>query len=146
MRRAFLAIGAIVVLSVPVIASAAGNRKVRFTTKVSGAGISANQSTYKVHDSQFGDGAGVQTVTVKGSGGTDSEITYYGNATARSKGTFKLGTPDVNGIASFTGSGHDVSGTGKAKGVKSTYTYSGTYDTKTSIFHVTLTGTYNLRR
>lgn len=146
MRRALLAIGTIAVLSVPVIASAAGNRQVRFTTKVSGAAISANQSAYKVHDSQFGDGAGVQTITVKGSGGTDSEITYYGNATARSKGTFRIGTPGANGVASLSGSGRDVSGTGKAKGLKSTYTYSGTYNTKTSVFHVTLTGTYTLGR
>ena len=146
MRRVLLAIGAIAVLSVPVIASAAGNRHVQFTTKVSGAGISATQATYKVHDSHFGDGAGVQTVTVKGSGGTDSEITYYGNAVARSKGTFKIGTPDANGVASLTGSGQDVSGTGKAKGLKSTYTYSGSYNTKTSVFNVTLRGTYTLGR
>ena len=146
MRRALLAIGAVAVLSVPVIASAAGNQRVRFTSKVTGAGISANQSTYKVHDSHFGTGAGVQTVVVKGSGGTDSEITYYGNATARSKGTFKIGKPDASGVAPLTGSGHDFSGTGKARGLKSTYTFSGTYNTKTSVFHVTLTGTYNLRR
>ena len=144
MRRALIAVIAIAGLSIPVVASAAGKRHIHFTTKVVGAAISANQATYKVHDSHFGDGAGVQTVTVKGSGGTDSEITYYGNATARSKGTFKIGAPDANGVASLTGSGHDVSGTGNAKGVKSTYTYSGTYNTKTSVIHVTLTGTYTL--
>ena len=142
MRRALLAIIAIGGLSVPLMASAAGKRHVHFTSKVVGSGISANQSAYKIHDSHFGSGAGVQTVKVKGSGGTDTEITYYGNATARSKGTFTLGTPDANGIATLTGSGHDVRGTGKAAGVKSTYTYTGTYNTKTSVFHVTLTGTY----
>jgi hypothetical protein len=77
---------------------------------------------------------------VKGSGGSDTEITYYGNATARSKGTFKLGTPDANGIATLTGSGHDVSGTGKAKGLKSTIQRH--VNTKTDVFSVTLTGTY----
>lgn len=144
MRRALLVIIAIGGLSVPVIASAAGKRHVHFTSKVVGASISANQSTYKLHDSHFGKGAGVQTVKVKGSGGTDAEITYYGNATARSKGTFKFGTPDANGVATLTGSGHDVSGTGKAAGLKSTYTYTGTFNTKTGVFHVTLTGTYTL--
>ncbi|MGZ4197914.1 MAG: hypothetical protein ACXVFQ_17125 [Solirubrobacteraceae bacterium] len=124
------------------IASAAGKQRIHFTSKVVGAQISANQAAYKVHDSHFGNGAGVQTVRVKGSGGSDTEITYYGNATARSKGTFKLGTPDANGIATLTGSGHDVGGTGKAKGLTSTYTYSGTFNTKTGVFSVTLTGTY----
>jgi hypothetical protein len=142
MRRALMAIIATAGLSIPVVASAAGTRHIHFTTTVVGAGISANQATYKAHDSHFGDGAGVQTVTVKESGGTDSEITYYGNATVRSKGTFTLGTPDANDVASVTGSGHDVRGTGNAKGLKSTYNYTGTYNTKTSVVKITLTGTY----
>jgi hypothetical protein len=142
MRRALLAVIAIVGLSVPVIASAAGKHHVHFTSKVVGATISSNQAAFKLHDSHFGNGAGVQTIKVKGSGGTDTEITYYGNATARSKGTFKLGTPDANGVATLTGSGHDISGTGEAAGLKSTYTYTGTFNTKTLVFKVTLTGTY----
>jgi hypothetical protein len=142
MRRALLVVIAMAGLSVPVIASAAGTHHVHFTSKVVGATISANQAAFKLHDSHFGNGAGVQTIKVKGSGGTDTEITYYGNATARSKGTFKLGTPDANGVATLTGSGHDISGTGKAAGLKSTYTYTGTFNTKTGIFKVTLTGTY----
>ena len=142
MRRALLVVIAMAGLSVPVIASAAGTHHVHFTSKVEGATISANQAAFKLHDSHFGNGAGVQTIKVKGSGGTDTEITYYGNATARSKGTFKLGTPDANGVATLTGSGHDISGTGKAVGLKSTYTYTGTFNTKTGIFKVTLTGTY----
>jgi hypothetical protein len=97
---------------------------------------------YKVHDSQFGDGAGVQTVRLTGSGGTDRETTYYRSATAKSMGRFTIGTPDANGIAPLTGSGHDVSGTGKAKGLRSTYTYRGTYNTKTSGFEITPTGAY----
>jgi hypothetical protein len=142
MRRGLIAILGIAALSVPVIASAAAKRHVHFTNTVVGAAISANQSAYKVHDSVFGNGAGVQTVKVSGAGGTDSEITYYRNASAKSKGKFKIGTPDANGIAPLTGSGHDISGTGKAKGVKSTYTYTGTYNTKTGVFKVKLSGTY----
>ena len=71
-------------------------------------------------------------------------MTYYGNATARSKGTFKIGKPGANGIAKLTGAGRDIGGTGKAKGLKSTYTYSGTYKTMNGVFSVTLTGTYSL--
>ena len=142
MRRALLAIIAIAGLSIPVIASAAVKQRIHFSSKAVGGAISANQAAYKIHDSHFGDGAGVQTVKVKGSGGTDTETTYYGNATATSKGTFTIGTPDANGIASLTGSGHDIGGTGKAKGLKSTYKYSGTYNTKTGMFTVALIGIY----
>jgi hypothetical protein len=142
MRRGLIAMVGIGALSVPVVASAAAKRHVHFTNTVVGAAISGTQSAYKVHDSVFGNGAGVQTVKVSGSGGTDREITYYGNASARSKGTFKIGKPDANGIAPLSGSGHDISGTGKAQGIRSSYTYSGTYNTKTGMFKVKLTGTY----
>ena len=142
MRKALVAIIALAGLSIPVVASATGKHHVRFTSKVIGAGISTNQAAYRIHDSHFGNGAGVQTVKVTGTHGTDSEITYYGNATARTKGTFTLGTPDANGIAALSGSGHDTGGTGKAKGLRSTYTYTGTVNTKSGVFKVTLKGTY----
>jgi hypothetical protein len=142
MRRGLIAMVAIAALSFPVVASAAGKRHVHFTSTVVGAAIGGTQSAYKVHDSVFGNGAGVQTVKLSGAGGTDREVTYYGNAIAKSKGTFKIGAPDANGIAPLTGSGHDIGGTGKAKGLTSAYTYTGTYNTKTSVFKVKLKGTY----
>jgi hypothetical protein len=43
-----------------------------------------------------------------------------------------------------TGSGHAIRGTGKAKRLRSTYTYAGTYDTKSTRFEVKVTGTYTL--
>jgi hypothetical protein len=144
MRRALLAIVAIAGLSIPVIASAAGKKSIHFTSKVVGAQISATQAVFKVHDSHFGDGAGVQKVKLNGLAGTDSEITYYGNGSARSKGSFKVGTPNPSGVAALTGSGNDVSGTGKAKGLSSKYTYTGTININTGQFQVTLTGTYKL--
>jgi hypothetical protein len=142
MRKGLIVIVGIAALSAPVVASGAGKRHVHFTTTIVGAAISGTQSTYKAHDSSFGNGAGVQTVKLNGAGGTDSEITYYGNASAKSKGTFKIGTPDPKGVARLTGSGRDTSGTGKTKGLRSTYKYTGTYNTKTTVFKVKLTGTY----
>src|ERR1700712_5003195 len=142
MRKGLIAILGIAALSVPVVASAAAKRHVHFTSTTIGAAISGTESTFKLHDSVFGKGAGVQTIKLSGGGGTDSEITYYGNASAKSRGSFKVGTPDTNGIAPLTGAGHAVSGTGKAKGLKSTYTYTGTYNTKSTVFKVNLTGTY----
>ncbi len=142
MHKGLITMVGIAALSVPVVASAAAKRHVHFTSTTIGAAISGTESTFKLHDSVFGNGAGVQTIKLSGAGGTDSEITYYGNASAKSTGTFKIGTPDANGIAPLTGSGHDFSGTGKAKGLKSTYTYTGTYNTKSTVFKVKLTGTY----
>jgi hypothetical protein len=144
MRRALIALVAIAGLSIPVVASAAGKRHIKFTDKIVGNSIGGTQAAFKVHDTHFGNGAGVQTVKLSGLNGTDSEVTYYGNASLKSKGSFTVGAPDASGIATITGSGHDVSGTGKAKGVSSSYTYAGTLNTKTGVFTVTLKGTYTL--
>ena len=144
MRKMVIAVSAMAGLTIPMVASSAAKRHVHFTSNVVGAQISATQSTYKIHDSVFGNGAGVQTIKLNASatGGTDTETTYYGNGSAKSKGTFKLGLPDANGILKVTGSGRDVSGTGVAKGLRSTYTYAGTINSKTLVIKVTLRGTY----
>jgi hypothetical protein len=144
MRKFVIAVSAMAGLIIPMVASAAAKKHVHFTSHVVGASISATQATFKLHDSVFGNGAGVQTVKVNaaGTGGADTETTYYGNGTAKSKGTFKLGAPDANGILPVTGSGHDISGTGKAKGLRSSYTFTGTINSMTSVITVTLKGTY----
>ena len=108
------------------VALAAAPGHVHFTSTIVGGGIGTAESAYKVHDSVSGHGAGVQSIKVSGAVLSDSEITYYGNASCQVKGSFKIGGPDANGIASLTGSGHDISGTREAKGLRSTYTYAGT--------------------
>jgi hypothetical protein len=144
MRKLVIAVSAIAGLTIPVVASAAAKRHVHFTANVVGAAISTTQSTYKIHDSLFGNGAGVQTVKVNanGTGGTDTETSYYGNGSAKSKGTFTLAATSTSGILKVTGSGRDVSGTGVAKGLRSTYTFTGTINSTTSVIKVTLKGTY----
>ena len=122
-------------------AGAAKPRTFRFTETITGAQISGTEAVFKVHDSRIGRGAGDQLVKVSGLGGTDTETTYYGDASAKSNGSFKLGAPDSNGISQLTGKGHDTSGTGKLKGFKSTYSYTGTFNTKTLAFTVVLKGT-----
>jgi hypothetical protein len=127
-----------------VLAATAGAAKAptfHFTDTVTGAQISATQAVFKVHDSRLGDGAGVQTVKLNGLAGTDREITYYGNGSATSTGSFKLSAPDANGMSTVTGQGHDTGGTGKLKGFKSTYKYAGAFNTKTLLYSITLKGT-----
>jgi hypothetical protein len=127
-----------------VLAATAGAAKAptfHFVDAVTGAQISATQAVFKVHDSRLGDGAGVQTVKVSGLAGTDREITYYVDGSATSTGSFKLSAPDANGVSTLSGQGHDTGGTGKLKGFKSTYKYTGTFNTKTFVYSATLKGT-----
>jgi hypothetical protein len=49
---------------------------------------------------------------------------------------------ESRGIATLTGFGQGVGGRGEAKGLKSTYTHSGAFNTKTGRLQVTLTSTY----
>jgi hypothetical protein len=134
-------VAALTVAVWPVAAGASRSKSFKFTENSVGAQISATEAVYKVHDSHLGDGAGVQVVKVSGLGGTDSETTYYGNGTAESHGSFKITAPDSHGISALTGHGQDTSGTGELKGFKSTYTYTGTFNTKTLVFKVVLKGT-----
>lgn len=144
-KLAFIGLSAVVAaaLTAPALAASGPTHvNVHFTETLTGASISATESTYKVHDSVAGNGAAVQRITnLSANGGTSITKVYYGNAIATSRDTFTLSSPDANGIITITGRGHDVSGTGKLKRIKSTYTFTGTYDSKTTIVHTTLKGT-----
>ena len=144
MRKAMIAVLAVAVasLAVAVGVSGAAGKKVHFTEHIVGNGIGGTKAAFAIHDSFFGNGAGTQVIKSTSTGGADRELAYYGDAALVSKGTFSLGVPDANGIAKLTGKGRDVSGTGRAKGVTSTYTYSGTFNTKSGVFAVTIKGTY----
>ena len=131
-------------LAIPSLATrgATTHKNVHFQDTFVGAAISKTQTVYKLHDSVMGNAASVQTTTSSSTtGGTDTTITYYGDAKAISKDTYTFGKPNAQGIIPFPGSGHDVRGTGKLKGLHSTYTFRGTYDPKTGIVQGTLKGT-----
>ncbi len=144
MRKLIVSTAGAAILAATVFAGAAGARKTKtfhFTETLTGAQISATEAVFKLHDSRVGNGAGVQTVKLNGLAGTDTEIVYYGNASAKSHGSFKIGAPDATGVAKLTGQGQDTGGTGKLKGFRSKYTYTGTFNLKTLVFNATLTGT-----
>jgi hypothetical protein len=146
-RTSFRSLSAVALAAsvLPGAAGAAKKNSFHFTDTITGAQISATEAVFKTHDSRVGNGAGVQIVTLNGLSGTDAEISYYGNASAKSHGSFKLGVPDANGISKLTGQGRDTSGTGKLRGFTSTYTYTGTFNTKTLVFNVVLKGTGSTR-
>jgi hypothetical protein len=105
-----------------------------------------NEAVFSPRDSYFGQGAGSQKLKLNAAltAGTDTTTTYYGDATASSQDTFEISPPNVQGLATLTGSGHDVRGTGRAKGLHSSYTISGTVNFKTLVFRFTLKGAYSL--
>src|SRR3954463_13374770 len=78
---------AVVAAGVAVAASAGakGTRGVKFPDTAVGGSITDTRAAFSVHDSYMGDGAGVQTVKLTGTTGTDTTIVYYGDATASSK-------------------------------------------------------------
>lgn len=143
MRRSLVSIlGAVVMVAA--LAGSAGAAKTKtfhFTETVTGAQISATEAVFKIHDSRVGDGAGIQIIKLNGLAGTDEDTTYYRGASAKSHGSFLIGTPDANGISKLTGKGRDTGGTGKLNGFTSKYTYTGTFNTKTLVFKIIIKGT-----
>jgi hypothetical protein len=118
------------------------HRNVHFTDVVDGASLSATEAVLKVHDSVAGDGAAVQKITsLSATAGTDVTHNYYKNASAVSHDSFTLSAPDADGVISVTGHGKDVSGTGLFRHIRSTYTFTGTFNTKTGINHTEVAGT-----
>ena len=71
----------------------------------------------------------------------EKAVVYYQGGTADATGTIKLGTANAKDISTLTGSGKDTGGTGTLKGLKGSYTLSGTVNTKTLVYHVTVKGT-----
>jgi hypothetical protein len=138
-RQALVPVVVAILLGTLMAEPATAKRSVHFRSTDTGASISSTLSVFKDHDSLFGSGAGVLTLT---SATSDRGILYYGNATQTFRDKFKLGAPNAQGIARLSGSGHTISGTGRARGLKSRYMFTGTFDTKTGVYTIHLIGTY----
>jgi len=147
MRKILVAVLAgvatLAVVALPVASGASKSKTIHYTEKVTGAEISGTQAVFKIHDSVVGDGAGVQNVKLNSNGlsGTSTTVAYYGDASGKAKGPFKLGTPNAQGVVTVTGSGTGSGGTGKLKGYTAKFTLTGTFNTKTLVYQVTVHGT-----
>lgn len=112
--------------------------------QISGSG-NHSVNVYEVKSSLDGTGAGIQRTTVSGTtfplNGSDKVTAYYANGVDRSTDKFTLATPDANGNSAITGTGKCLGGTRVHQHEKCTYTFSGTYNTKTLAINVTLHGT-----
>jgi hypothetical protein len=153
MRRRFGAptavIGLVVAAAAVGSAVAAKTRTIHFTETSLGAQIlsrgSYSESAFKITSSVDGNGAGVSVRRINGTAfpvrGSDTTTTYFANGVSTGKDTWTVGVPNAKGISVITGSGKCTGGTGYHKRVKCSYTLKGTYDTKTTITAVKLTGT-----
>lgn len=143
MRKALAGLGLAAAASAAIVipSASAASHTIKVTQTITGAQISSTQAVFKVHNSYFGNGAGVQTLKIKGSKVTERAITYYAHGTGTAVGTTKIGPADAQGISTLTGSGHSIGGTGALAGVKFTFTVKGTFNTKTLVYHAHVTGT-----
>lgn len=148
--RVVAAIGLVVLVGLPGYAIAAKKaKKHAFTETDVGATISLSgtsyEAVYKSTNSIDGSGATVQTGTVSGASlpltGTDTDIAYYPNGVSKATDTFTIAAPDANGISALSGSGHCTGGTGVHKKEKCSYTFTGTYNTKTTVTTTSTKGT-----
>jgi hypothetical protein len=153
MRRRVVAVAAVIglVAAVGVTGSAVAAKTRAFTLTQLGAQIiqrgTSFQAVYKVTSSLDGSGASVQVGKVKGTAfplsGSDTLTAYFANGVSKTLNTFKLGAPNAKGISSLTGTGKCIGGgTGVHKHEKCSYTFKGTYNTKTTITEVKATGTW----
>ncbi len=153
MRRRVVGVAAVIGLVVAVgfagLAVATTQHTHAFTETDLGAAISMHgtsvEQAAKTITSLNGTGAGVTVSKVSSTAfpltGSDTGTAYYANGVSKTKDTFKLATPNAKGISTITGSGKCVGGTRIHKHEKCSYTFTGTYDTKTTITKVESTGT-----
>ncbi|HEY3727385.1 MAG TPA: hypothetical protein VGL51_09445 [Solirubrobacteraceae bacterium] len=129
--------------------AATKTKKRSYTVTLTGATIGSHGNTgeaaYKVRSSLDGAGAALQEVKVSGSAfplsGTDTVTTYYANGVAKAKDKFTLSALDANGISKINGSGKCVGGTRVHKNEKCKFTFSGTYNSKTTVVRAKIKGT-----
>jgi hypothetical protein len=131
------------------LAAPKGPTKRAFTETVIGAEIGAGTSSpfevFKVVSSLDGTCAAIGYIHNTGTSfpihGTDPSTTYCANGVSLSNGKYVLNAPNASGIIAYTGSGKCVGGTGVHKKEKCTFTFKGTFNTKTSIDTAKFTGT-----
>lgn len=136
------AIAALAVLAAGVSAtSAVAKTRHRVALTLVGAQIGPTESVYEVHGTSRGALVQLFKTNATATGGTDTSTFYDGQGTIVARDAYTLSLPDASGIVTITGGGRDVSGTGKYKGIKGTYKFTGTFNTQTTVTSVKVVGT-----
>jgi hypothetical protein len=116
-----------------------------FTETIDGAQISQTGSTlmsvWSDKNSVEGDGAGVVTITLNGTNATGTGTQYWASGAAKFTETFTLGAAGADGTIPYSGSGKCAGGTGVHKHEKCSFTFDGSLNPTTTVFHSDVTGT-----
>jgi hypothetical protein len=116
-----------------------------FTETIDGAQISqtgsALVSVWSGKNSVEGDGAGVITITLNGTNATGTGTQYWASGAAKFTETFTLGAAGADGTIPYSGSGKCAGGTGVHKHEKCSFTFDGSLNPTTTVFHSDVTGT-----
>jgi hypothetical protein len=103
------------------------------------------EDVYRIKRSPDGEGAAVRDGIFGGTtfpvSGTDTVTSSYKDGRQTASETFTLGTPRLDGIGTITGHGRCTGGTNQHQLEKCSYTFAGTYDLRTDVFDITLSGT-----
>jgi hypothetical protein len=103
------------------------------------------EDVYRIKRSPDGEGAAVRDGMFGGTAfpvsGTDTVTSNYKDGRQMAVETFTLGVPRLDGIGAITGRGRCTGGTNQHQLEKCSYTFRGTYDLRTGIFAITLSGT-----
>ena len=135
------AVAALAVAAAGVSASGAAAKTTRHLSLTSvGAQVAPNESAYEVHGTRRGALIQIVHTDPTGTAGTSTSTFYDGHGTIHGRQTFTLSQPDETGIITIAGRGRLVSGTGTYKGIVGSYTLTGTFNTKTTMTRVKVTG------
>jgi hypothetical protein len=136
-------------LSAYAVAAPKGPTKRSYTATLTGAEISSHgtsfEAVYKVVSSLDGTGAAIQDGTFAGItlpvNGKATFTAYFANGVSKTTDTFAFSALNSTGISTVTGSGKCAGGTGVHKNEKCTYTFMGTFNSKTGISIIKVKGT-----
>ena len=103
------------------------------------------EDVYRIKRSPDGEGAAVRDGMFGGTtfpvSGTDTVTSNYKDGRQTAAETFTLGVPRLDGIGTITGHGRCTGGTETTQLEKCSYAFRGTYDLRTGLFAITLSGT-----
>lgn len=103
------------------------------------------EDVYRVKRSPDGEGAAIRDGVFAGTAfpvsGTDTVTSNFKDGRQTASETFTLGPPRLDGVGTISGHGKCTGGTNRHQLEKCAYAFRGTYDLKTSVFEITLSGT-----
>ena len=141
-RLTFVAALAVAVVAAGVSATTAvAKTRHRVALTLVGAQIGPTESVYEAHGTARGALVQLFTNNSAGTAGTSKSTFYDGQGTVVSQDAYTLSPPDASGTITITGTGRNVSGTGKYKGIKGTYKFTGTFNTQSTVTSVKVLGT-----